>query len=42
LLRNVVHLAVDEISARIASELKSWIGDTAQYDDLTFVLLKVK
>jgi predicted permease len=42
LLRNVVHLAVDEISARIASELKSWIGDAAQYDDLTFVLLKVK
>jgi sigma-B regulation protein RsbU (phosphoserine phosphatase) len=42
LLRNVVHLAVDEISARIASELKSWISDAAQYDDLTFVLLKVK
>jgi sigma-B regulation protein RsbU (phosphoserine phosphatase) len=42
LLRNVVHLPVDEISARISQELKSWIRDAAQYDDLTFVLLKVK
>jgi sigma-B regulation protein RsbU (phosphoserine phosphatase) len=42
LLRNVVHLPVEEISSRISGELRNWIRDAAQYDDLTFVLLKVK
>jgi hypothetical protein len=32
---------VDAMSAHIAAEMKSWIQDAAQYDDLTFVLLKV-
>jgi sigma-B regulation protein RsbU (phosphoserine phosphatase) len=42
LLQSVAHLPVDEISARISVELKNWIQDAAQYDDMTFVLLKVK
>jgi sigma-B regulation protein RsbU (phosphoserine phosphatase) len=42
LLRRVVGFPVEEMSARIAEELKNWIQDAAQYDDLTFVLMKVK
>ena len=41
-LRAVVALPVEEMSAQIALELKKWIQDAAQYDDLTFVLMKVK
>ena len=41
LLRQIVHLPVDEISARISEALKQWIKDAAQYDDLTFVVMKV-
>ena len=39
--RSVAHLPVDEMSSRIVTEMKAWIQDAAQYDDLTFVLLKV-
>ena len=41
LLREVLHLQAPEISARIADALRGWIMDTAQYDDLTFIVLKV-
>jgi predicted permease len=41
LLRQVVHLPVNDISARISDALKNWIEDAAQYDDLTFVVMKV-
>jgi sigma-B regulation protein RsbU (phosphoserine phosphatase) len=41
LLGAVVHLPAPEISARIAQTLRLWIKDTAQYDDLTFVVMKV-
>ncbi len=41
-LRAVAALPVEEMSAQIALELKKWIQDAAQYDDLTFVLMKVK
>jgi predicted permease len=41
LLRHVVHLPAAEISSRIAEALHGWIKDTAQYDDLTFVVMKV-
>ncbi len=41
LLRHVVHLSAGEISSAIASELRNWIQDAAQYDDLTFLVLKV-
>jgi predicted permease len=42
LLGRIVHLPVEAISARLADEMRNWIQDAAQYDDLTFVLLKVK
>ena len=41
LLRRVAHLSVDEITPRISEELKDWIGNAEQYDDLTFLLMKV-
>jgi predicted permease len=42
LLLDVVNLPIDEISARIEQELRGFIQDAAQYDDLTFVLMKIK
>src|SRR5262245_8376158 len=42
LLRQTAHLPADEISARISSEMKNWIGDAEQYDDLTFIVMKVR
>lgn len=42
LLRAVVHLPVEEISAAISAALRNWIQDAPQYDDLTFVVVKVK
>jgi sigma-B regulation protein RsbU (phosphoserine phosphatase) len=41
LLGDVAHLSADEIRVRISSELKAWIKDAEQYDDLTFVVMKV-
>jgi sigma-B regulation protein RsbU (phosphoserine phosphatase) len=41
LLRRVVHLPVAEISSRITEELRHWISDAPQYDDLTFIVMKV-
>jgi predicted permease len=41
LLRSTSHLPVDQMASAIASELKSWIDDAPQFDDLTFVLVKV-
>jgi sigma-B regulation protein RsbU (phosphoserine phosphatase) len=41
LLGEVAQLSADEIRARISSELKAWIKDAEQYDDLTFVVMKV-
>jgi predicted permease len=41
LLAEVAHLSADGIRIRISSELKAWINDAEQYDDLTFVVMKV-
>jgi sigma-B regulation protein RsbU (phosphoserine phosphatase) len=41
LLRRVADLPALEISARISEELKNWIQDAAQYDDLTFIVVKM-
>lgn len=41
LLQRTAHLNVDETSSHILQELKAWMADAAQYDDLTFVLMKV-
>jgi len=42
LLRQTAHLPADEISARIAAEMNQWIRDAEQYDDLTFIVMKVR
>ena len=42
LLRESAHLPADEISARISAEMKDWIRDAEQYDDLTFIVMKVR
>ena len=41
LLQEVLHLEAAEISGRLAEALRGWIKDTTQYDDLTFVVMKV-
>jgi len=42
LLRQTAHLPADEISARISAEMKNWIRDAEQYDDLTFIVMKMR
>ena len=42
LLRQTAHLPADEISARVSAEMKNWIRDAEQYDDLTFIVMKVR
>ena len=40
-LRSCTHLPALEISKRLSAELKRWIADAPQHDDLTVVVLKV-
>ena len=40
-VRGTLHLPAAEISAQLSEALRLWIRDTAQYDDLTFVVIKV-
>jgi serine phosphatase RsbU (regulator of sigma subunit) len=42
LLRQTAHLPAGEIGARISAEMKDWIRDAEQYDDLTFIVMKVR
>jgi sigma-B regulation protein RsbU (phosphoserine phosphatase) len=42
LLRRTAHFPADEISARISAEMKDWIQDAEQYDDLTFIVMKMR
>ena len=41
-LRQTAHLGATEISTRISAEMKGWIRDAEQYDDLTFIVMKVR
>ena len=41
LLSRVAHLPAEEMSLRISEEVKNWIRDAPQYDDLTFIVMKV-
>ena len=41
LLRRVAHLAAQEISAALTAEIKGWMQDAPQHDDLTFIVMKV-
>ena len=42
LLRRTSHLPIHEMASAILRELKKWMADAVQFDDLTFVLLKVR
>jgi sigma-B regulation protein RsbU (phosphoserine phosphatase) len=42
LLRRSADLPASGISARLSEELRNWIRDAEQYDDLTFVVMKVR
>jgi putative ABC transport system permease protein len=42
LLRQTAHLPANEISARLSDEMKDWVRDAEQYDDLTFIVMKVR
>ena len=42
LLQQTAHLSAKEIGARLSEEMKDWIGDAEQYDDLTFIVMKVR
>jgi phosphoserine phosphatase RsbU/P len=42
LLRQTAHLPANEISARLSDEINDWIRDAEQYDDLTFIVMKVR
>jgi len=41
LLRKVAHLPVNEMCAAVMQDLKIWMLDAPQHDDLTYVLMKV-
>jgi phosphoserine phosphatase RsbU/P len=41
LICRVARLPAPEISRRISEELRGWISNAAQYDDLTFLVMKV-
>jgi predicted permease len=41
LLRKVAHLPVNDMAGAVMQELKNWMRDAPQHDDLTFVLMKV-
>ncbi|MGA8027555.1 MAG: PP2C family protein-serine/threonine phosphatase, partial [Bryobacteraceae bacterium] len=41
LLRRVAQLPVEEITSRISQELRGWIAEAPQHDDLTFIVMKV-
>ncbi len=40
-LRRSAHLPINDMAAQILDELKTWMQDAPQHDDLTFVLMKV-
>ena len=42
LLRRTAHLPIPEMSAKILEELKVWMSDAVQFDDLTFIVMKLR
>jgi hypothetical protein len=41
ILQQFGNLQADALASHLAQELQPWIADDAQYDDLTFLLMKV-
>jgi predicted permease len=42
LVRQIAHLPVAQIISRISQELRAWMRDAPQFDDLTFIVTKIK
>ncbi|HEY7338915.1 MAG TPA: ADOP family duplicated permease [Bryobacteraceae bacterium] len=42
LLQRTGHLPVNEMASQILGELKGWMRDAPQFDDLTFILMQVR
>lgn len=42
LVRQIAHLPVAQIVSRISQELRAWMRDAPQFDDLTFIAAKMK
>lgn len=42
LVRQIAHLPVAQIVSRISQELRAWMRDALQFDDLTFIAAKMK
>ena len=42
LVRQIAHLPVAQIISRTAEELRAWMRDAPQFDDLTFIVAKIK
>jgi phosphoserine phosphatase RsbU/P len=42
LVRQIADLPVPQIISRISQELRSWMRDAPQFDDLTFIVAKIK
>ncbi|MBV8570063.1 MAG: serine/threonine-protein phosphatase [Acidobacteriaceae bacterium] len=41
LLRRTAHLPINDMASNIMQALKVWMADAVQFDDLTFILMKV-
>jgi sigma-B regulation protein RsbU (phosphoserine phosphatase) len=41
-LRRAAHLPVSEMASSILDELRAWMADAEQFDDLTFIVMKVR
>lgn len=41
LVQGLADLPVQEMTTRISQEIRKWIGDAPQHDDITFVVMKV-
>jgi serine phosphatase RsbU (regulator of sigma subunit) len=42
LVRQIAHLSVAQIISRTSQELRTWMRDAPQFDDLTFIVVKIK
>jgi serine/threonine protein phosphatase PrpC len=42
LVRQIADLPVSQIISRISQELRAWMRDAPQFDDLTFIVAKIK
>jgi sigma-B regulation protein RsbU (phosphoserine phosphatase) len=42
LLRSAAGTSADVVAARLSAQMREWIGDAEQYDDLTFVVVAVR